>query len=168
MVLLKDGHIVEERWEHAADDGELPAGPVTVSAERWRRQRAQLVERNTTVGIRLAPDDDPASIKDDITRFELICLHFGSFADGRPYSQARLLRERFEYRGELRAEGQVLRDQFAFLHRCGINGLQLAKPGDAVFWQKAMSEIQVRYQPASDIRATAAMYRRGASSSFPI
>ena len=168
MVLLKDGQIAEEHWAHAADDAALPAGPVTVSAERWRRERPQLVERNAPIGIRLAPEDDPALLKDDIARFDLICLHFGSFADGRPYSQARLLRERFGYRGELRAEGQVLRDQFAFLHRCGINGMQLTKASDAAAWEEALTEIKVRYQPAGDTGPTAAMYRRGASSAFPV
>jgi len=98
----------------------------------------------------------------------VICLQFDSFTDGRPYSQARLLRERYGYRGELGARGNILRDQFDFMRRCGIDALEITKEADALTWQDAVGEIDIYYQPTSDTRPTIAMYRRGVAASYPI
>lgn len=167
MALLRNGRPATDAWTHAADDETLPAGPATVSLARWQAERTSLLERNAPLGLRLQPADEPEAIGDDVGRFGLICVDFPSFTDGRGYSQARLLRERLGYRGELRATGDVLRDQFLFLHRCGFDSVDARKPADAAAWHDAVKAIAVDYQPAGDRAPTAAMYRRGASSIVP-
>ena len=110
MVLLKDGQTSNDTWQHLIDDNTLPSGPIIVSVTRWQRDRASLAARNMPLGLQLDAGVEPADVADDLHRFSLICLQFDSFTDGRPYSQARLLRERYGYRGELRARGNILRD----------------------------------------------------------
>jgi uncharacterized protein (DUF934 family) len=84
---------------------------------------------------------------------------FPNFRDGRAYSQARLLRERYRYRGELRATGEVLRDQFLFLVRAGFDAFEVKKAADAVVFAEALARYSVFYQPGADGRAPA-LHRR--------
>lgn len=168
MVLLKDGQTSNDTWQHLNDDDTLPSGPIIVSVTRCHRDRASLAARNMPLGLQLDAGAEPAKLADDLHRFSVICLQFDSFTDGRPYSQACLLRERYGYRGELRARGDILRDQFDFMRRCGIDALEITKEADALAWQDAVAEIDIYYQPTGDTRPTIAMYRRGAAASYPI
>ncbi|MFK5037067.1 DUF934 domain-containing protein, partial [Klebsiella pneumoniae] len=84
-----------------------------------------------------------------------VALVFPNFRDGRAYSQARLLRERYAYRGELRATGQVLRDQFVFMLRAGFYAFVLKKPPDAEAFMQTAKRYSVFYQPTGDGRITA-------------
>lgn len=168
MVLLKDGQNSNDTWQHLNDDDTLPSGPIIVSVTRWHRDRASLAARNMPLGLQLDAGAEPAKLADDLHRFSVICLQFDSFTDGRPYSQACLLRERYGYRGELRARGNILRDQFDFMRRYGIDALEITKEADALAWQDAVAEIDIYYQPTGDTRPTIAMYRRGAAASYPI
>jgi uncharacterized protein (DUF934 family) len=118
--------------------------------------------------LQLDAGAEPGDVADDLHRFSVICLQFDSFTDGRPYSQARLLRERYGYRCKLRARGNILRDRFNFMRSCGIDALEVTKEADARVWQDAVAEIDIYYQPASDSRPTVAMDRRGAAASYPI
>lgn len=168
MVLLKDRQTSNDTWQHLNDDDTLTSGPIIVCATRWHRDRASLAARNMPLGLQLDAGAEPAKLADDLHRFSVICLQFDSFTDGRPYSQACLLRERYGYRGELRARGNILRDQFDFMRRCGIDALEITKEADALAWQDAVAEIDIYYQPTGDTRPTIAMYRRGAAASYPI
>ena len=118
--------------------------------------------------LQLDAGAEPGDVADDPHRFSVICLQFDSFTDGRPYSQARLLRERYGYRCKLRARGNILRDRFNFMRSCGIDALEVTKEADARVWQDAVAEIDIYYQPASDSRPTVAMHRRGAAASYSI
>ena len=91
-------------------------------------------------------------VTNDLDRLALIALDFPVFRDGRAYSHARLLRERFGFDGEIRATGNVLRDQFLFMHRCGFDAFVIADPAQADAWLQSISEISVWYQPATDSR----------------
>jgi len=82
-----------------------------------------------------------------LPRFELVRLHFNAFSDGRPFSQAMLLRERYAYRGNIRAHGDVLRDQLSFMQRCGINQFSLAESEDVDLALAAFQDISESYQP---------------------
>jgi uncharacterized protein (DUF934 family) len=86
-------------------------------------------------------------------------LSFPNFKDGRAYSQARLLRERYRYRGELRAAGQILRDQFLFLVRAGFDALDVAKTADVDAFAAALARYSVFYQVAGEGRVPAARRR---------
>jgi uncharacterized protein (DUF934 family) len=153
MALIKNGHPAKDTWIAVDDVAELPAsGAVIVSLERWRADRAALLDREGPLGIRLASHQLATEIADDLVRFELVALEFPSFRDGRAYSTARLLRQRYRFAGELRAVGNVLYDQFLFMHRCGFDAFEVADDRQAEAWRKAMDEISVWYQPASDGR----------------
>lgn len=155
MPLIKDGAIAKDPWVQL--DDAAPIGPgdhAIVSLERWQAERDQLAQRNAPIGLRLRSDQSPALIAEEVTRFAVIALEFPKFTDGRAYSYARLLRERYGFEGELRAVGAVLRDQFAFMARCGFDALEVPDKGDAAqvleAWRDATGEISVRYQPAAD------------------
>lgn len=154
MPLIKDGRLAEETWTDVADDEAITADidPV-VSLERWQSERETLSGRNRPIGLRLRSEQSPAAVAEDVDRFDVIALEFPKFTDGRSYSHARLLRERYGYRGELRAVGNVLRDQFQFLLRCGFDSLEVADEKLADAWEEATSEIAQVYQRATDPRA---------------
>jgi len=99
------------------------------------------------LGLELEPGDMIADIANWLPRLALVCLNFGAFFDGRAFSQARLLRERFAYRGDIRACGEVLRDQLGFMQRCGINQFSLADGEDVELALAAFADISVSYQP---------------------
>ena len=165
MVLLEDGQTPNDTWQHLNDNYTLPSGTIIVSVTRLKRDRASLAARNMPLGLQLDAGAEPAKLADDLHRFSVICLQFDSFTDGRPYSQACLLRKRYGYCGELRARGDILRDQFDFKRRYGIDALEITKEADALAWQDAVAEIDIYYQPTGDTRPTIAMYRRGAAAS---
>lgn len=162
MPLLKDGAVAADPWQRVNQDEALPAdGPVVVPFARWQSERETLVGRNAPLGVRLGNTDDVTALADDLDRIELVVLEFPKFSDGRAYSQARILRERFDYRGELRAAGNVLRDQLLFMQRCGFDAFELANDQPTQAWVSAVNEFTVFYQPTGDGRASV-MQRRAA------
>ena len=151
MPLLKDGQIVADRWQVVADGEPLPpAVPVLVPFARWQAERDTLIRRNAPIGVRLSNTQDLGQVAPDLALFELIALEFPKFIDGRAFTQGRLLRERYGYKKELRAVGNVLRDQLQFMHRCGFDAFEIDSPNAVELWQAAMAEIDVFYQPAAD------------------
>ncbi|MEE2690483.1 MAG: DUF934 domain-containing protein [Pseudomonadota bacterium] len=95
-----------------------------------------------------------------LDRFAAVVLQFPAFKDGRAYSQARLLRERYGYRGEIRARGDVLRDQILFMARAGFDGFEVGEEQAEAFTE-ALSEFAYFYQPAAD--AALPVWRRRAA-----
>jgi uncharacterized protein (DUF934 family) len=161
MALIKNGALVADGWTTVADDAPLPEGrPVIISLARWRAERARLLDRTTPIGLRLESDEPAAAIADDVGRFGLIAVAFPTFRDGRGFSTARLLRERYGFAGELRAVGNVLRDQFLFMHRCGFDAYEVAEPGEAEAFAAALASFSVFYQRAGDGRSSAAALRQ--------
>ncbi|MDS4040378.1 MAG: DUF934 domain-containing protein [Candidatus Competibacter sp.] len=148
--VIKDRRIVEDRWRHVADDAELPDGPAIVSLARWIRERALLLERGEPIGVRLPNTTNVADLAADLPVLAVIALEFPKFADGRAYSQARLLRERYGYRGEIRAVGDVLRDQLLFMARSGFDAFELQADRDLDDALEAFGEFSESYQPAAD------------------
>ena len=162
MVLIRGGRVArdaQDEWVWVEDTEPVPDNaPAVVLFGRWREERARLSRRRAPLGIRLAGGDDVAGIADDVASFGLIALEFSTFTDGRAYSSARLLRERYGFTGELRAVGNVLRDQFAFMLRCGFDAFEV-RDSDAGAWREALAEIRVWYQPAVDRHVTAMRLR---------
>ncbi len=148
MALIKDGVLADDPWtplDDAADLGETDH-PV-ISLERWQADGAALARYNGPLGIRLKADQPPALIADDLARFDLVALEFPKFADGRAFTYARLLRERHGYTGELRAVGDVLRDQYQFMLRCGFDAFEVADANSIDGWRQSAAEITAWYQP---------------------
>lgn len=167
MPLIKDRRIVEDSWRHLDDEESVPAeGGVIVSLARWQAERDTLAGRNAPLGVRLASNERPDAIAADLDRFDVVALEFPGYKDGRGYSSARLLRERYRYTGELRAVGDVLRDQLAFMERCGIDSFEYAGLTRAEEALAAFGDISVVYQTAADRRRSAAALRNDGSAAF--
>jgi uncharacterized protein (DUF934 family) len=167
MALIRNRELSEDSWRYIEDDSPVPSeGGAIVSLERWRAEREALSGRNAPIGVRLASDTAAENIAADIDRLDLIAVPFDQFKDGQGYSTARLLRERFGFAGELRAVGNVLRDQLAFLERCGFDSFEYAGGTDAAEALKAFDEIEVVYQTATDRRPSAAATRNHPSRAF--
>src|SRR5262249_28363817 len=119
------------------------------------------------VGIRLKPGDPVGHIAADLGRLEVIVLEFPKFNDGRAMSQARLLRERHGYRGEIRATGKELRDLLLFMHRCGIDAFEVADDIDAEMVVGPLATFSQYYQPAADGRPSILRLRHRATEATP-
>jgi uncharacterized protein (DUF934 family) len=162
MPLFRESGIVEDVWTKLADDQPVPTdGPVLVSFARWREARAALLARRGPVGVALANTDPVETLAPDVARLDLIALHFPKFNDGRAYSQARLLRGRMGYGGELRATGNVLRDPLLFMVRCGFDSFESEQKGFAEALATARTLFSVVYQAAEDGRTPVSVLRRG-------
>ena len=164
--LIKNAAVADDAWtvvRDAAAADALPAGPVIVPFGLWRTERAALLARGS-VGVWLAPSDDPAAIADDAAQLPVIAVDFPQFTDGRGYSTGRLLRERFGYSGELRAIGDVHRDQLYYLSQCGFDAFALANghPLDAAL--ASLSDFADGYQLTN--RRTPWFRRRGPNHAF--
>jgi uncharacterized protein (DUF934 family) len=155
MPLLKYGRVVDDPWQFIGDDDTQPAeGHVVVSLKRWAADREALIARGWPLGVRLESADLVESLEPDLARLELVEVDFPKFNDGRGYSTARLLRQRYRYVGEVRAVGRVLRDQLLYLHRCGFDAFEIAREDAVEAWIKAVSEFGAWYQRAADERQT--------------
>lgn len=153
MQIIKDRKIVEDDWQHVNGEAgdELPDGKIIVSLSRWKAERNDLLRRkNSGLGVQLEPGEHADEIAEDLAHLEVVALNFPVFRDGRGYSTARLLRDRHGYAGELRAVGDVLRDQVFYMHRCGFNAFEVREDRDLDDALKAFDEFSVTYQPASD------------------
>jgi uncharacterized protein (DUF934 family) len=156
MPFVKAGNIVEDQYVRVEDDAPLPDDvPVLLTAARFLADARELTERDAPVGVIWPNDRRVAELAPWIDRLALIALIFPKFKDGRAYSQARLLRERCGFRGELRATGEVLRDQFQFLLRSGFDAFEVKKQADAAVFAEAAARFSVFYQPSADGRLPA-------------
>jgi uncharacterized protein (DUF934 family) len=160
MPLVKDGKIAADTFVHVADDAELPeGGSVLVSAVRFLENPEKLLVKAAKLGVIWPNNRDLDDLVPFLGRLAAVALVFPTFRDGRAYSQARLLRERHGYKGELRATGQVLRDQFLFMLRAGFDALEVKKQSDAEAFALSAKRYSVFYQPTGDGRLTA-LHRR--------
>lgn len=127
-------------------------GPTPVPFADWRGAPSG-------AAVSLANTDPVEEMAAHVEGLALVVLHFPKFTDGRAYSQARLLRERYGYRGELRATGAVLQDQLPFLLRCGFDSFESDQAGFGEALARARTLFSVVYQPVGDRRATATELR---------
>jgi uncharacterized protein (DUF934 family) len=154
MPLIKDGVLAEDLYTAVADDAPLPEGPVIVSLKRLRAERDTLLGRNQKLGVKLTSAESPESIGSDLERLSLVVLEFPKFRDGRPFSWARILRTRLKFDGEVRASGDFLYDQVAFLVRVGCDAFSLPPALTPALFQRALGEMTNVYQPAADGKKT--------------
>jgi uncharacterized protein (DUF934 family) len=160
MPLVKDGRIAADVYATVEDGAPVPdKGAVLVPAERFMADRDELLGRAGALGVLWPNNRDVAELAPVSDKLAMIALMFPTFKDGRAYSQARILRERYGFRGELRATGQVLRDQFLFLLRAGFDAFDVAKQADAEGFEEAARRYSVFFQPTGDGRMTVARSR---------
>jgi uncharacterized protein (DUF934 family) len=160
MPLVKNGRTVTDTFVRVPDGGELPGdGAVLVSAAVFLEDPEALLRRAGRLGVIWPNNRGIDDLVPWLDRLAVVALVFPNFRDGRAYSQARLLRERHGYRGELRATGQVLRDQFVFMLRAGFDAFEVKKSADAEAFAATAKRYSVFYQPTGDGRVTA-LHRR--------
>ncbi|MEH2523477.1 MULTISPECIES: DUF934 domain-containing protein [unclassified Bradyrhizobium] len=160
MPLVKNGRITSDLFVHIAEGAELPGdGAILVPAARFLEDPEAVLKHAGKVGVIWPNNRDLDDLVPYLDRLAAVALVFPSFRDGRAYSQARLLRERHGYDGELRATGQVLRDQFVFMSRAGFDAFEVKKDADADAFAETMKRYSVFYQPTGDGRVTA-LHRR--------
>jgi len=153
MKVINNRQIVEDSWQNIDDESnieQLPSGKLIVSLSFWNNHKQTLSARDDALGIRLNPEDDVTDIAGDLASFELVVLQFPAFRDGRAYSQARNLRQHQNYQGEIRASGNVLRDQIAFMERVGFNSFEIDSHQDINDAINGFDEISIKYQASSD------------------
>ncbi len=169
MLLVEGGRIVEDRYTHIADDALVPARvPVIVSAKRFLAEADTLIRRDGSLGVAWPNDRRVTELAPWLGHLALVALHFPKFRDGRSYSQARLLREQYGFRGTLRATGDVLRDQFHFLARAGFDSFAVRKPADAQVFAEVLARYSVYYQGGADGRLPALQRRLQQVASLPV
>lgn len=153
--IIRDGRIVDDETISVADDAPMPEhGRVLVSLERAVRELGQLLVRAEGFGVRVPGDVEPEAIVDalggSLDRVALIAITVPKSTDGRHFSLARLLRECFGFRGELRAVGDVLPDQLFYMHRCGYTAFELRADKSLATGLRALQAFTVTYQGAAD------------------
>ena len=133
--LIKDGAVARDDWTRlGADfdtDSPLPAGKLMVPLHLWETRREELLARREPLGIWLDSSEHPEAAADALAQVQLVAINFPVFSDGRGYSYARLLREKYGFTGELRAMGDVLRDQLFLIRRCGFDSFEIRADRDA-------------------------------------
>ena len=156
MRLVRAGRIVADQYMRVLDDAPIPDGvPVIVPAARFLADVEEILRREAPTGVLWPNNRRIAELAPHLDRLALVALEFPSFKDGRAYSQARVLREQFGFHGEMRATGNVLRDQFLFLLRAGFDAFEVVKDADAAVFAEAIARYSVFYQPAGDRRIPA-------------
>lgn len=164
-TLIKNAKVATDCWQRLdrAADGSLPtvpaAGDVMVSLALWQAMAGELLGRNGgRLGVWLDGSEDPAQIADSLEALSLVAVHFAQFTDGRGYSTARLLRERYGWKGELRAIGDVQRDQLFYLSRCGFDAFALNDGLDAQAALSAFNDFSEAYQ--TSVERPVPLFRR--------
>jgi uncharacterized protein (DUF934 family) len=147
--IIRRGAVIQDNWQLLDRNpaGALPfSGDVIVPLDLWLSEREALAFRLGRTGVWLDADADPAALAQDLARLDVIAVRFASSTDGRGYSLARLLRERYGYRGELRAIGEVLRDQLYYLSRCGFDAFALRADQEPLQALSALGDFSEAYQ----------------------
>jgi uncharacterized protein (DUF934 family) len=167
-LLIKNRAIVEDRWTLLRDAASLADVPINtaviVPLALWQSEHDSLAGRNA-VGVWLKPADDPGNLGGDVARLPLIAIDFPKFGDGRGYSSARLLREKYHFSGELRAIGDVLRDQLYYLRQCGFDAFAVRADRNIANAMAGFDDFSDNYQ--STVAQPVPLFRRrsGASAS---
>jgi uncharacterized protein (DUF934 family) len=163
FIKLSDGvfSLVENPFTNVADDQVLPLGDVIVSLTRFQTDGEALLGEGRQVGVRLASDEEVEALAYDLPRIAVVALDYPKYRDGRAFTSARVLRERLNFKGEVRAVGDVLRTQAGFMVRCGFTAFEPADGSTVEDWERATQRFRHVYQSASDGRPPAFVERGG-------
>jgi uncharacterized protein (DUF934 family) len=152
MPLWRRGGFVDDPWSMVSDDAPIPTGgPAIVSLKRWLSERDALEGRADPVGVRVEAGAEAQSHLPDLAKRPLVALAFAKFGDGRAFSYARLLRDRYGFKGELRAVGEVLIDEIPLMLRCGFDSLLVGSSATIARLEEGrLPGLAIHYQPGSD------------------
>ena len=147
--ILRQRELQVDHWHHLGE-ALAPGDAVIVPFAELRQERERWWAWDGRLGVRLAPIDRVEDLEDELPRLDLVAVEFPSPGEGRGYSQGKLLRERYDFRGELRALGAGVRQDLVFLlARCGFDALELAAGEDIAAAQVAFNRYDVAYQPGA-------------------
>ena len=152
--IIKNNEVIDETWHLLPKDASFDAIPncddLIVPLALWREHAHALKARDGGLGVWLEAGEEIEEIVADLDHFQVIALNFPAFTDGRHCSSAYLLRNRYGYKGELRAIGDVLRDQLFSYQRVGFDAFALRADKDPVDALKAFEEFSEVYQASTD------------------
>jgi uncharacterized protein (DUF934 family) len=156
--LIKNGAVAVDTWKtlelaegETPETVSLPAGDLIFPLAVWLARKAEIISCHKRIGLLLQPDERAEQIKDDLDYFVVIAINFPKFVDGRGYSTASLLRQRYHYQGELRAVGDVLHDQLFYMQRVGFDAYALKAEKNAVHaLEKGFSSFSDTYQTSTN------------------
>lgn len=153
-MLIIDGAEGANIWRYLEDETPITNDPVIISLNRLQTEGAALAAAGTPFGVILRAGEkqgeDVHALAPFIDKLAVIAIEFPVYRNGRGYSAARILREQMNYRGEIRAIGEVLFDQWQFMHRCGINAFEINADISLETFNEALGELSAAYQPAAD------------------
>lgn len=162
--IIKNKDIVSDDWtvlrlveDQTPETVVVPEGRVIVPLKVWQAQRAAL-EGRAEPGVWIASSERPEDLQDDLGRFKVVAVDFPKFMDGRGYSIAWILRTRLGYQGELRAIGDVLRDQLFYMQRVGFDAFAVREDKDINDALKGLSDFSEVYQASWDRKSP--LFRR--------
>lgn len=147
--IIRDRQIVDDEYQWVTE-GELPAAPALVNLTYFLEHREAVLAHRFAKGVQLQPADQPEQLATDLAALDLIALHFPAFADGRGYSHAWLLRNRLGFKGELRATGDVFKDNLFYLQRCGCNSFAVRADKDIAIALTGLDDFSESYQASID------------------
>lgn len=152
--IIKDAQIVNDNWHLLANDITLEnianCDDVIVPIALWQEHKQLLQKRDGQTAVWLDSSQEIEELADDLATLPLIALEFPAFTDGRHYSSARILRDRFQYKGEVRAIGDVLKDQLFAMYRCGFNAFSVRADKDIENALLSLNDFTETYQGATD------------------
>ena len=163
LIKLQGGRAVlaNDAFTHVDDDQSLPPGDVIISLTRFQADGERLLGEGRSVGVKLEAGEEAEALAYDLPRLALVALAFPKFRDGRHYSNARILRERYGFKGEIRAVGDALREQAGFMVRCGFDAFEPADGSTVEVWERAAHRFRHAYQRSADGRPVAFEERGG-------
>ena len=149
--LLKEGQVVDNGWTTVTEDANpIPAGDLLLPLQLWLERDNQLSQHQGALGVWISGNEAIESVAEQLMTAPVIAIQFPKCVDGRGFSTGRVLRERFGYRGELRAIGEIIRDQLYLLQRCGFNAFELSPEVDLAEASQSLSDFTDAYQVAVD------------------
>jgi uncharacterized protein (DUF934 family) len=149
-TIWQSGSFHHDTWAKAVDGEPLPEIRAILSKKRWLAERDTLAGRNIPVGLRLEPGEAVDDVAGDLAHFSVIALNFPKFSDGRAFSTATLLREKYGFAGELRAIGNILSDQIPLMRRVGFDSFEVTHaPTRRALLEGRLAEVRLHYQPSA-------------------
>ena len=160
--IIKNGAIVTDSYQVVVEAGSLPNNDIIVSLDIWLNQKEAGLAHAYKKGVMLKPDQHPEAIIDSLNQLDIIALDFPAFADGRGYSYAVLLRQRYGFTGELRATGDIFKDNLFYLKRCGFDSFAVRADKDLQVALQGLTDFSESYQASID--ESQPLYRRRLAS----
>ncbi len=148
--LIRQREVVADEWRTLDEDPQGLSRAVIIPFARWQAERDQWWLWDGKLGVRIGPTDPVELLERDFLRVSLVAIEFGGIGEGRGYTQAQLLRQRFKFSGEIRAVGKVQRDQLFYMARCGFDAFELPDGADTAVAVAAFGDFSVKYQDAAD------------------